>query len=151
MSAARLPLAALLLVTVACGHKGPPLPPELVRPEAAEGLAAAAADDGVRLTWKRPLRYSGGQRMHDLGHFVIERASGDGEGAPFLRVGTLALDDQTRFRRERHLEWVDRDARSGTTYRYRVTAVTLDGYRSLPAGPVALRYARPSAARKEPR
>jgi hypothetical protein len=110
--------------------------PELVRPEPASELAATRVPDGVRLTWQRPLRYSGGQRMNDLGHFTIERAAA--ADAPFEKVATVEVTDQERFQKERRIEWIDRDAKPGDRYLYRVTAETLDGYRSAPAGPVAI-------------
>jgi hypothetical protein len=116
--------------------------PELVRPEPPGNLAATPVAEGVRVSWNRPLRYSGGQRMNDLGRFTIERATG--EGAPFVPVATVEVPDQERFRKERHLEWTDRDVQPGEHYLYRVTAVTLDGYRSAPAGPVAVTPAPPA-------
>jgi hypothetical protein len=139
MRTLRLVLATLALLG-ACGRKGAPLAPELVRPNPAEMLAAIAMPAGVRLTWLRPLTYSGGQHMNDLGGFTIERAPGDGSPAAFLRVGTLAVEDEQRFRKERHMEWVDQSAVAGLRYLYRVTAYTLDGYQSAPAGPVAIRF-----------
>ncbi|HSV05215.1 MAG TPA: lipoprotein [Candidatus Binatus sp.] len=132
-------VGALLLA--ACGRKGPPVAPELVRPEPAEDLTAAIVADGVRLTWQRPLRYSGGQRMNDLDHFVIDRAPAEAARPIFGHVGRLDLDDQTRFRKERHLEWIDHDAVRGASYLYRVVAVTRDGSQSAPAGPVEVEYA----------
>ena len=137
-----LVLAAAVAV-LACGHKNRPVAPELVRPEAPENLTAIATPDGVRLGWLRPLRYSGGARMNDLRGFVIERATTAGT---FARVGRLELEDQTRFRKERHLEWTDKDVTAGERYLYRVTAETLDGYRSAPAGPVAIQFGPPPEA-----
>jgi hypothetical protein len=135
------PVALVVLFLVgACGHKGAPLAPELVRPEPAQSLSAMSAPEGVRVSWLRPLRYSGGQRMNDLGGFTIERALGEGEAPAFGVVGKLELTDQTRFRKERRLEWVDATAERGHRYLYRVTAYTLDGYRSAPAGPVAVTF-----------
>lgn len=138
-------LVAVALVVSGCGRKAPPLAPELVQPEPPETLAATATPEGVRLTWLRPRRYSGGQRMNDLGGFVIERASGEDEPLRFVEIGRLELDDQTRFRQERRLEWVDRQVTPDTRYRYRLTAYTLDGYRSPPAGPVGVRFGPPAA------
>jgi hypothetical protein len=137
-------LVAVAVLGSACGRKAPPIAPELVRPEPATDLAATPVSDGVRLTWTRPLRYSGGQRMNDLGHFTIERAAE--EGAPFVPIATVEVTDQERFRKERHLEWTDRDVRPGEHHFYRVTAVTLDGYRSAPAGPVAVTVTPPATA-----
>ena len=56
----------------------------------------------------------------------------------FTTIGTFQIDDQFRFRRERRLDWLDKDVHPGTRYIYRVTAYTLDGYRSVPAGPIAV-------------
>ena len=140
MRAAALVLAVLALGVPACGQKGRLQAPELVRPEPPGELGAIVIPDGVRLGWLRPLRYSGGGRMNDLGGFSIERAPGDGGPPGFRQVGTVTLDDQNRFRKERRLEWVDRDVQPGERYLYRVTAVTLDGYRSPFAGPVSVRF-----------
>ena len=84
--------------------------------------------------------------MNDLGGFEIERAPGEGPAPEFVKIGTVTLEDQQRFRKERRLEWVDKDVQPGERYRYRVTAVTLDRYRSAPAGPVSLRYGNPPSA-----
>ena len=133
---------AALVWLAACGHKSPPTAPELVRPEAPENVAAIVTPDGIRVSWLRPQRYTGGGRMNDLGSFTIERATAAGEGQTpvFRKVGTLTLEDQNRFQKERRLEWVDKDVTQGTRYVYRVIAVTLDGYHSAPGGPVAVSY-----------
>ena len=133
-------VAAALILVAACGRKAAPLAPELVRPNPAENLSAIATPEGIRLAWQRPLAYSGGQRMNDLGGFTVERAPGDGEAPVFAPVATVEVKDQERFRKERHMEWVDRNPTAGARYLYRVTAYTLDGYRSAPAGPVAVRF-----------
>ena len=131
---------ALVLAVAACGRKSLPVAPETVRPRAPATLAAASTPEGVRLTWLRPLQYSGGQRMHDLDRFLVERAPGEGAPATFTRVATVVLEDRFRFRKERRLDWVDRDAKPGERYLYRVIAVTRDGSRSPPAGPVTIQY-----------
>ena len=128
------------LAVGACGRKSAPLAPELVRPEPPADLAAVVTPDGVRLSWLRPLHYSGGKQMNDLDGFDIERTPGDGPPADFSKIGTVQLEDQTRFRKERRLEWTDKSAEPGRRYLYRVTAFTLDGYRSRSAGPVAVQY-----------
>jgi hypothetical protein len=140
-------LAAALLA--ACGNKTPVLPPELVQPRPAGALAARPAKAGVVLTWRRPVEYTGGGRMNDLGGFLIERAPGDGPG-DYARIGTLELNDQTRFRPERDMEWTDTTAVPGTRYRYRVIAFTLDDYESAPAGPVTVQFDPPGTASSPP-
>jgi hypothetical protein len=138
----RAVVLAALVCLAACGHKARPTAPELVRPEAPDNVAAIVTPEGIRISWLRPSRYTGGGRMNDLGGFTIERATAVGEGQTpvFRKVGTLTLEDQNRFRKERRLEWVDKDVTHGTRYLYRVVATTLDGYKSAPGGPVAVSY-----------
>jgi len=137
------------LVLAACGLKADPVPPELVKPRPAGDLAAHSIPEGVKLTWDRPVLYTGGTRMNDLGGFDIHRAP-DLEGpVHYVLVHTVELDDQTRFRKERTLEWVDTSVAVGESYRYEVTAFTLDGTRSKPAGPVRIRHLPPAAAERE--
>ena len=139
---ARLTLALLAaaLLGGACGRKSYPVAPELVRPEMPEALAAVSTPEGVHASWLRPLRYAGGRKMDDLDGFEVERAPGEGETPQWKRVGTVTLDDRSRFRKERRIEWTDKDVTSGTRYLYRVRAATLDGYKSPWAGPVAIRF-----------
>ena len=139
-----LRVVAALAVLASCGRKSAPVAPELVRPKAPGALSASSISDGIRLVWQRPLSYTSGHRMNDLGRFLIERSVGeDGE---FVRVGELEMDDRMRFRKERRLEWVDHDVTLGQLYRYRVTSETLDEYRSRPAGPVSIRHHEPAPA-----
>jgi len=135
-------LLVALLAAVGCGHKTRPLAPELVQPEAPSQLVAASVPEGIRLTWQRPDRYTGGKQMNDLGGFVIERASG---GGTFTRVGDVQLDDRGRFRKERRITWTDTGVAPGETYVYRITAVTTDDYTSAPGGPVTIQYQRKAA------
>ncbi|MFN8544998.1 MAG: fibronectin type III domain-containing protein [Candidatus Binatia bacterium] len=134
---ALLVLLLALGVPSACGRRARPLAPELVQPMPPTGLVARTVPDGVQLVWRRPDAYSGGARMKDLGGFDVERAAGEGGTAgEYRRVGRIELTDQTRFRQEQRIEWLDREVTPGARYRYRVTAFTLDGYRSTAAGPV---------------
>jgi hypothetical protein len=143
MRGAALVLVVIAVVSPACGRKSRPLAPETVRPEPPEDLTAVVTPDGVRLSWLRPLRYSGGGKMNDLGLFDIDRAPGEDAAPEFRKVGAVTLEDQERFRKERRMQWTDNDVRPGERYLYRVTAVTLDGYRSPPAGPVSVQYGPP--------
>ena len=67
-----------------CGVKGPPMAPELVRPESVADLHASAAAAGIELTWHRPTQYTGGHTMRDLSGFVILRAEGNTQMEPLL-------------------------------------------------------------------
>ena len=137
-----------LMLLVACGVRTRPLPPELVQPKPPTQLVAKSAPDGIRLAWRRPTTYSGGQHMRDLAHFDVERAPGTGDDA-FASVGIIEVTDQLRFRQEKTFEWTDTGAEVGSTYRYRVIAVTLDDYRSVPGGPVTIEHRAVAAAPPE--
>jgi hypothetical protein len=126
------------LAVVACGVRSRPLAPELVQPDPPTDLVAKSVEDGVRLTWRRPTSYSGGKHMRDLAGFEVERATAP--SFDYAVVGSVTLTDQNRFQQERSVTWTDATAAVGTTYRYRVLAVTLDRYRSVPSEPVTIEH-----------
>ena len=136
-------IVALALVTAACGVRTRPFPPELVQPEPPSSLVASSNVDGVKLTWHRPSQYTGGKHMRDLGGFDVERAIGD--AYDFAPVTTVLLDDQTRLRQEKLMQWTDTAVEVGQTYRYHVIAFTTDGYRSAPSAPVTIVYKKVAA------
>jgi len=140
--------AALGLVLVAaCGLKSSPVAPELVQPSPPATVRAASVHAGIRLSWRRPVRYTGGGRMRDLGGFEIERAATP--TGPFARVERIDLTDQQRFRQQRELEWTDPNVTPGEQYVYRVISVTVDGDRSVPSPLVTIRH-EPRAGAAEP-
>jgi hypothetical protein len=144
----RVALLWALVVASACGVKSRPLAPQLVQPTPPTSLVAKSQGDGVRLTWRRPTQYSGGKHMRDLAGFDVERAEGD---APtFAKIGAVELTDQTRFQQEKTIAWTDTSAVVGSTYRYRIVAGTLDGYRSLPSEAVTIAHRAGAAAAAPP-
>jgi len=153
----RYRLLAMLALAIAgsmppgCGNKTPIQPPGMVQPRPPTSLAARSTPSGVTLSWRRPVTYSGGGRMNDLAGFEIWRAPVGGGPEESLRVGTLTINDQERFRQERNLEWTDTAAVPDTDYSYRVIAFTSDGYRSVPAGPVEGRFSPSTPAPEKPK
>jgi len=150
----RAMLASLAIaggVLAGCGNKTPIQPPGLVQPRPPTSLEARSTPSGVALTWGRPVTYSGGGRMNDLAGFEIWRSPAGGGPEESLRVGTLTLNDQERFRQERKLEWTDTAAVPDTDYSYSVIAFTFDGYRSVPAGPVEGRFSPSKTAPESPK
>jgi hypothetical protein len=147
-------LVALALaggLPAACGNKTQVRPPQLIQPRPPTSLGAHSSREGVTLTWRRPVTYTGGGRMNDLGGFDIERGAAEGGPEDFVHVGTLTLDDQERFRQERAIEWTDTSAVVGEGYRYRVISFTLDGYHSVPAGPVEVKFDPSKAPPEKPK
>jgi hypothetical protein len=124
----------LLLCLVSCGHKTPVRPPEWIVPEAIGDLALDVDDkkNAVVLQWGRPQEYVDGSELDDLGGFVVLRATEEGQGkeSAFTQVATIAVEDRDRFRKAKKFSYTDTQLTAGVLYRYRVQAVTLDGYSS---------------------
>ena len=125
----RVGVSFVLLLIAACGHKTDIRPPALVAPGAIGDLALAMEDRGIILKWSRPQRYADGSEMDDLGAFVVLRAKRDGiDAQPFTRIALVPVEDRDRFQQEKKFSYTDAPLTAGTLYRYRVQAVTLDGY-----------------------
>ncbi|HLI63012.1 MAG TPA: hypothetical protein VKV05_06410 [Terriglobales bacterium] len=125
-----LVLLSLVLLYPGCGVKSRPLPPSDVRPQRTTDLQAVSVANGIRIRWSRPVRYTGGGRMRDLGKFEILRAVGGGE--PKL-LADIPVTDLQRFRQQQHFSYLDTDTQLGMRYRYQIISVTTDGYESLPS------------------
>ena len=82
----------------------------------------------MRLTWKRPREYVDGSPLDDLDVFDIQRACEP--DTDFRTIGTVPIIDRERFRKERSFAVIDLDVPRDRPCRYRVFAVTADGYRS---------------------
>ncbi len=136
-------LCAAGLTLPACGRKTMVRPPELVAPETIDSLAATNVAEGIRVTWRRPVKYADGTRMSDLGAFRVERTTG---GAPFSPLATVAVTDRDRFQRARRFRWLDTATTVGETYQYRVISFTTDGYASQPSNIVTIARAVPTPA-----
>lgn len=133
----RLWIAAVAVMAIAmapgCGSKSRPIPPELTHPDRVNDLAAKPDSKGIRLTWSRPMKYSGGATLKDLAGFRLLRAEGDGS---FAELAELPVTDQERFQKVRRFAYVDTTARMGHNYRYMMIAETADGYQSDPSNVV---------------
>jgi len=133
-----LVLCAALLA--ACGLKTDPRGPDQVRPKTITTLQAQLAADGVHLDWRRPATYMNGQRMDDLGGFLLFRGVPGQEAAE--QIADVPVIDRERFRPEKKFEYVDKGVTSGATYYYRVVTYTLDKYYSFPSNQVTVAVVR---------
>ena len=132
-----LAFCLLPLFLPGCGRKtSPPRPPEDVRPRPLADLAASNLADGVQLSWGRPQLYVNGERMTDLGGFIVERAVGD--ALQYQKIATLEVSDRDRFRQIKRFKHLDHDVTAGVTYHYRVVSFTLDRYFSPPSNAVTI-------------
>jgi len=116
-----------------CGAKSRPIPPELTRPDSVNDLTAVSDRKGIRLTWSRPEKYSGGKSLKDLAGFRLLRAEGTGS---LEELAELPVNDQERFQKVRRFAYEDTTAKLGESYRYTMIAVTTDGYESNPSNQV---------------
>src|SRR5260370_33079479 len=97
-------LLGALLLAAGCGVKSAPLPPELARPERIADLHATPDANGIKLSWGRPTRYSGGHAMRDLGGVVILRAAtANGQMEP---LADLPVAQRARFSDEHHFSYL---------------------------------------------
>jgi hypothetical protein len=144
-----LTLCLLPLFFPGCGRKtSPPRPPEDVLPRPIANLAATNLADGVQLSWGRPQLYADGERMTDLGGFVVERAIGD--ELQYQKIATLEVTDRDRFRQIKRFKHLDRDVTVGIAYRYRVVSFTLDRYFSPPSNAVTIERTLKNEERNAP-
>ena len=122
--------------SLGCGRKAVPRPPEDILPRPLADLAASNLADGVQLSWSRPRLYADGERMTDLGGFVVERATGD--ALDYQKIAVLEVTDRDRFRQIKRFKHLDRDVTPGVAYRYRVVSFTRDRYFSAPSNAVTI-------------
>jgi hypothetical protein len=135
-------ISLLCLCLISCGHKTPVRPPEWVAPEAIGDLALEVDNKNnvVELKWGRPQEYVDGSDMDDLGGFVVLRATEGEKGqvSGFTQVANIAVTDRDRFRKAKKFSYTDTQLTAGVLYRYRVQALTLDGYTSAPSNTVEI-------------
>jgi hypothetical protein len=124
-----------LLLFAACGLKADPRGADQIRPKTITGLTAQLAGDGVHLAWQRPATYLNGQRMDDLGGFLVFRGL---PGKEAEQIGDVQVSDRERFRPEKKFEYVDKQATKGETFYYRVITYTTDKYYSFPSNQVTV-------------
>lgn len=130
-----LALALLLPWLAACGLKADPRGPDQVRPRTISSLTGLLATDGVHLDWQRPASYLNGQRMDDLGGFLVFRGL---PGQQAEQIADVPVADRERFRPEKRFQYLDKNVSKGSTYYYRVITYTLDKYYSFPSNQVTV-------------
>jgi hypothetical protein len=138
---ASVPSLALFcaFLLAACGLKTDPRGVDQVRPRTITSLSARLAADGVHLDWQRPATYVNGQRMDDLGGFLVFRGK---PGEVAAQIANVPVIDRDRFRTEKRFQYVDQQVTTGATYYYRVISYTLDKYYSFPSNQVTVAIAK---------
>jgi hypothetical protein len=75
-------VGALLLAGLACGRKGPPLPPRPVIPAGVTSLRVEPRAGGLLVSWTRPTRNQDGSPLRDLLEFRVARSPGSAPDGP---------------------------------------------------------------------
>lgn len=126
---------AAALALGACGLKADPRPAAFVRPEPIVDLQGEITDKGIRLEWSRPDSTVDGQKMNDLGGFLVFRGL---SGSLAEEIARVPVVDRERFRREKKFDYLDESAEKGKSYYYRIVAHTTDDYYSAPSNQVSV-------------
>jgi hypothetical protein len=126
--------AMLLLIfwvlLAACGKKGPPIPPERLRPVSVASIQVDNVNAGVRLRWRAPRKKINNQPLEQLARFDLLRAQGptrEACGGPAARWERLATFSVAGEPLEALFSYLDESAVTGRWYSYRIIAVDLDG------------------------
>jgi hypothetical protein len=118
-----------------CGLKADPRGADQVRPRTISSLSGKPQQDGIHLEWQRPAAYASGQRMDDLGGFLVFRGL---PGEEAKQIADIPVTDRDRFRPEKTFGYVDKETGPSGTYYYRVISYTTDSYFSLPSNQVTI-------------
>ncbi|MBX6422565.1 lipoprotein [Thermosulfurimonas sp. F29] len=119
----------ILIILVSCGRKGPPLPPEAVRPEVPRDFRLTLHPLFAELSVRVPVEDIRGEALRRIKAFEIERVMRrpGGEGPELRKVLRVPFGGSPA--RSPRFYWRDRDLHPGWCYRYRVRAVK--GWRSV--------------------
>ncbi len=144
-TAAALLLAATALV--ACGRKGPPLPPIIDMPETTSGMWAHQELNEVVLTWKYPALLRSGRTLNDLARVEVYRLEVP-PGQEQVAAGPTGVDMQRQLMLSRgvlaaKLEGDSlRDATRGENLEYRENLPPLEEGKAPPTYWYAVRTVR---------
>jgi predicted small lipoprotein YifL len=125
----------LAITLAACGKKGALVPPEALVPAPASDLQVRQQGDGFRISWTAPTREERGRPLRDLAGFRLYRHEVLPPGEDCLAcpeswvfVRNVDLDYLRDVQRSGdRFSCADRDVKTGTTYRYSLTAVSRRG------------------------
>lgn len=119
-----------LLLSVGCGYKNPPVPPEAVAPKSIGDLSYTVDEKGLRLTWSYPVETIKGEIIEDISSFELFRAEIPLEeycgscpipfGEPLEINGGAVFDGKLRKRASYESSML----RSGNKYFYKVRSRT---------------------------
>ncbi len=120
-------LVGLGLLLAGCGRKTPPVPPGTLIPRPVKGFHAEITVNGVKLSWKVPVRHSDGSPIANLKGFELFRAELPPEescnGCPVRFEHPIFIPYRGRVERDRVMIYEDRTVTTSHRYVYAVRAV----------------------------
>jgi hypothetical protein len=120
-------LLTTLLLVVACGKKGPPVPPETFAPSPVKYLVVSGKPNAIVINWEAPNTNASADLLDDLSGFEIKKAKVFDKLQPRFRklvkipLGDVIAGEQKKF------TYSDTDVAAGDTYEYFISAYNLDG------------------------
>jgi hypothetical protein len=132
------------LLPLACGRRGPPVPPRTATPAAVTTIRAEPRDSAIIVTWVRPTRTEAGSPLTDLAEFRLFRAMGSPapvgaqERAAFSLLATIRAEqpDNATVQGDQYAFRDDGGGPGftpGVRYTYRVQAVNRRGQAGPPS------------------
>lgn len=141
-------LILLIILAVGCGVKAPPIPPDVLVPEAITDLQGTVREEAFYLTWSLPKENMDGSRPVDLERFLVLRRD-ETRGCPecpgeFKVKAELDLRSPKGYVLEDDTAtWKDSGLTEGVIYMYKVIGVNHWGYQSPPSNEVMITWGEP--------
>lgn len=130
----------IVMLFIGCGKKGEPRAPELAMPQLITNLTARPDQNGIVLTWRRPVEYVDGKPLTDLTGFVIFRKDLSPScpecPVPYRPLAAVNVEDREKFVKQKQYRFIDENAQAQMIYRYRVSSQLKDGSLSNPSNEV---------------
>ena len=150
MKKAILPIVMLLVILAwGCGVKAPPIPPDVLVPEAITDLRGTVSrEEAFYLTWSLPKENMDGSRPVDLVGFLVLRRDETG-GCPecpgeFTVKAELDLrEPQGYILEDDTVTWKDSGLTEGVIYMYKIIGVNHWGYQGPPSNQVMITWGAP--------
>jgi hypothetical protein len=137
-----------IILAWGCGVKAPPIPPDVLVPEAVSDLRGTVKEEGFILTWSLPKKNMDGSTPVDLERFLVLRRDETG-GCPecpgeFMIKAELDLrDPQGYVLEDDTVTWTDSGLTEGVIYMYKIIGVNHWGYRGPPSNEVMITWGAP--------
>jgi predicted small lipoprotein YifL len=135
-----LTILAFILVSVGCGRKGPPKPPEDFAPEPVLNLSVEGSVSGVKLSWETPPvdPDKDEEDLKSLDGFVVERSLYSKEGDDdFDDIGRIYLKKDAT---DTKFSFNDPNVEPGKIYNYQVRPFNVDQVNGEPGQTLRVTY-----------